>query len=348
MTDMRAAIMTHPLLEPGAKPCLEVTTVKRPLIEDPHDVIIKVIAAGLCQTDLHLIQGGAVDGVRPTRGMALGHETAGQVMEVGSDVTQVEPGDFVLCYPFLPIEDQPTPTNKPPSSGRDRRTPGISQNGGFAEFMRTDDRSLVRVADAQECRELVALTDAGLAAYKAVVRASLHLTPGGGTAVIGLGGLGHLAIQMGRSMGMSPLWGVDPRPDAFKLAKQQGFRDVFVSGEELREFLQRTRLSCDVVIDFVGANDTAQLALDILAYGGLYECVGVAGSITVTTQQLVERDITLQGSLVGSFEDLVNVIALFQSSDCVVTTKEFALEDINSALQALHEGKTFGRIILIP
>jgi D-arabinose 1-dehydrogenase-like Zn-dependent alcohol dehydrogenase len=153
---------------------------------------------------------------------------------------------------------------------------------------------------------------------------------------------------MGRSMGMSPLWGVDPRPDAFKLAKQQGFRDVFVSGEELREFLQRTRLSCDVVIDFVGANDTAQLALDILAYGGLYECVGVAGSITVTTQQLVERDITLQGSLVGSFEDLVNVIALFQSSDCVVTTKEFALEDINSALQALHEGKTFGRIILIP
>jgi NAD+-dependent secondary alcohol dehydrogenase Adh1 len=260
----------------------------------------------------------------------------------------VESGDFVLCYPFLPIGDQVVPTSAAPVGGQDRRTLGISQNGGFAEFVLTDERSLVKVKNEQECRELVALTDAGLAAYKSVSRAALHRHIDGGVAVLGLGGLGHLGIQMLRALGIAPVWGVDPRAETREWAVGRGFSDIFTTGAELQAHLATGEHPCEVVIDFVGSDETAQLALNVLSFGGLYECVGVGGSFTLSTQDLVEREITLQGALVGSMSDLENAISLFQQSDCEVATTQFRLDDIDNALRSLRNGTINGRIIIIP
>ena len=318
-----------------------------PRCSGSHDVVIKVLAAGVCQTDLHLIDGNDVAGVRPFAGMALGHENAGEVVEVGSQVRGVGVGDHVLCYPFVPLGDEPA-DSAPPIGGQTRRTPGISHDGGFASYLLTDERCLVRVPDAATCRALVALTDAGLAAFNGVQSVVNHVRSDSTVLVIGLGGLGHLGVQFAAAMGLSQVRAIERRQAPREWAQGIGIEYVYESLEQARADLLAEERAVSGVVDFVGSDDTASFGVEVLDFGGIYLAVGVGGELALSVTDLVERSLTVQGAFVGSLEQLQACVNLCQTSNIRPLIHEYPLADIRRAVADLRDGQLLGRAVVNP
>jgi len=328
-------------------PDLALVNKAIPRCSGPHDVVIKVLAAGVCQTDLHLIDGNDVAGVRPFTGMTLGHENAGEVVEVGSQVQEVRVGDHVLCYPFVPLTEEPA-DSAPPSNGQARRTPGISHDGGFASYLLTDERCLVRVPDAATCRALVALTDAGLAAFNGVQLVTNHVRPDSTVLTVGLGGLGHLGVQFAKAMGLSRVRAIEPRPAPREWAHGIGIECVYESVEQARVDLLAEERTVSGVVDFVGSDDTATFGVEVLDFGGIYVAVGVGGRLSLSVTDIVERGLTVQGAFVGSLEHLRACVDLCRKADIRPLTHEYPLAHINRAVSDLRDGQLLGRAVVNP
>jgi D-arabinose 1-dehydrogenase-like Zn-dependent alcohol dehydrogenase len=345
---MHAAVFRGEAIAAIDADVLALTTKQAPTCTQPTDVVIKVEAAGICQTDIHLIKGHDVAGVYPFPGMILGHENAGKVVSIGSGVSTVQVGDYVLCYPFVPSDEASAATSQPPSGGEDRRTPGISHDGGFAEYMLTDERCLVPVPDEASCRSLVALTDAGLAAFNGVQSVVEKVQADAPVVVVGIGGLGHLGIQFARAMGLSQIFIVEPRRQPRAWAQEIGLTRSYASVDDAAEAIAQEGVSIAAVIDFVGSSITAKFAMDVLAFGGMYSVIGVGGELLVPTSVLVERALTVQGHFVGSMEQLEACVALCLKHDIRPIVREYPLHDINQALVDLDTGQFLGRAVVHP
>lgn len=345
---MQAAVFRDPESVHVDGLLLNVVDKEAPRCTGSRDVVIRVLASGVCQTDLHLIDGHDVAGVKPFAGMTLGHESAGVVHEVGSNVSSVQVGDYVLCYPFVPRDAEGPAGSRPPEDGGQRRTPGISHDGGFATFLLTDERCLVPVPDEDSCRSLVALTDAGLAAFNGVDTVVKHVGASRTVVVIGLGGLGHLGIQFARALGVDNVVAVEPRAEVRVWASGIGFEHVYESTDEVRDVVGRTHLDVGGVVDFVGSTSTASFGIDVLGFQGIYSAVGVGGDISVSVTDVVERGICIQGAFVGSFEQLRSCVDLCLAHDIRPLNREYPLSEINQALADLRAGRFLGRAVVHP
>src|ERR671937_1090960 len=191
---MRAARL-HAYHEP-----LKLDDVDEPRATGPLDVVVRIGAAGLCRTDLHIQEGQWAEKSGVTLPYTLGHENAGWIHEVGSGVTNVEVGDTVIVHPFITCG-----LCRACRSGDDMHCengsfPGINRDGGFADFLLTSARSVVKLGPGLEPKDIAALADAGLTAIHAVKKALPVLEPGTRAVVIGTGGLGHIAIQCLKAM----------------------------------------------------------------------------------------------------------------------------------------------------
>ncbi|MEN3359817.1 MAG: NAD+-dependent secondary alcohol dehydrogenase Adh1, partial [Mycobacteriales bacterium] len=199
-----------------------VEEVPEPAVSGPFDVIVKVGGAGVCRTDLHIIEGQWAAAMGVELPYTLGHENAGWVHEIGSAVTNVAVGDTVILHP--------TPTCGlclPCRSGHDMHCensefPGLSRDGGMADYLLTSARACVKLDPATQPRDVAALADAGITAYHAVRKAIGLLHPGTAAVVIGAGGLGHIGIQCLAALTATKIIVVDRNPDALKLAEQLG------------------------------------------------------------------------------------------------------------------------------
>src|SRR4051794_10458188 len=174
---------------------LKVEEIDEPKILGPWDVIVKVGAAGLCRTDLHIQEGQWAEKSQVVLPYIPGHENAGWIEEVGAGVTNVEVGDTVIVHPFISCG-----LCRPCRRGDDMHCvngafPGIDRDGGFAEPLQTSARSVVKLDPSLEPASIAALADAGLTAIHAVKKAIDVLGPGTKAVVIGAGGLGHIGIQ---------------------------------------------------------------------------------------------------------------------------------------------------------
>src|ERR1700694_2751208 len=172
-----------------------VEEVAEPKVTGPFDVIVRIGGAGLCRTDLHIIEGQWKEKSGVTLPYTLGHENAGWVHEIGSAVTNVAVGDTVIVHPFISCG-----LCGPCRKGDDMHCltgsfPGINRDGGFADFLQTSARSVVKLGPGLEPKDIAALADAGLTAIHAVKKAIPVLAPGTHAVVIGAGGLGHIGIQ---------------------------------------------------------------------------------------------------------------------------------------------------------
>jgi NAD+-dependent secondary alcohol dehydrogenase Adh1 len=154
----------------------------------------------VCRTDLHIVDGQLKDVFDVDLAYTLGHETAGWIQEVGSNVRHLSVGDAVILHPLGTCGYCPACRNGNDMHCTTSTFPGVNIDGGMADVIRVNARSLVRLADGIHPRDVAALADAGLTAYHAVKKAVSRLTPGTSAAVIGCGGLGHIAIQLLRSM----------------------------------------------------------------------------------------------------------------------------------------------------
>jgi NAD+-dependent secondary alcohol dehydrogenase Adh1 len=318
---------------------VEITEVPLPEPRGLHDIVVRIAGAGVCRTELHILEGG----IPVELPHVLGHENAGYVEAVGSAVQSVEVGDPVLCYPFL--TDGP---GSPERHGQDqwdpgKITPGIDAPGGFATHLLSHERAMITLPPGTDPTDLAPLTDAGLAAYRACTK--LDLRPGDMVVVIGAGGLGHIAIQILAATSPAKVVALDVRSEALALAADCG-ASAAMQPEELSSYLDGAPPTA--VLDFVGSDSTALQGIGMLGYGGHYVAVGVGGAINVPVFDLVGGEKKIEGVYVGSYRDLVEVTELALSGKVIPQITRYPLDRANQALMDLHSGRILGRAVLVP
>ena len=276
--------------------------------------------------------------------LVLGHENAGWVHEVGALVRTVAVGDAVLCFPFVSSGLSAAERDGLDTAAPDRLTPGITVDGGFAEYLLTSERSMVKVPADTDLFAVATLTDAGLAAYRGAKRAALTLRPGDEVVVLGVGGLGHLGVQILRALTAARVVAVDTDPSARELALECGAHDALTPDAAAASHTATAR----AVVDYVGSDATARLGLDLLAFGGGYYAVGVGGSLQLPIASLVEGERRIEGVFVGTYNDLLEVTELCTSGLVRPRVTTYGLEDANQALLDLDAGRVLGRAVLDP
>jgi NAD+-dependent secondary alcohol dehydrogenase Adh1 len=341
---MRAARL-HAYHEP-----LKLDEVDEPKAEGPLDVVVRIGAAGLCRTDLHIQEGQWAEKSGVELPYTPGHENAGWVHAVGPTVTNVEVGDTVIVHPFITCG-----LCRPCRAGDDMHCvngsfPGINRDGGFADFLFTSARSVVKLDPSLEPKAIAALADAGLTAIHAVKKAIPVLGPGTKAVVIGAGGLGHIGIQCLRAMTPAEIIVIDPSEPALALAGEMGaHHTVKVDGSHVDTVKEMTDgVGAEGIIDFVGEKGAIEDGIEMVQDGGFYYVIGYGENINIPTIDVISREISFIGNLVGSYVDLQDLMTLTAQGQVTLHTSTYPLDAINDAMADLDNGRLQGRGILIP
>ncbi|GHF93951.1 MULTISPECIES: NAD(P)-dependent alcohol dehydrogenase [Amycolatopsis] len=329
---------------------LEAREVDEPKITGPLDVVVRVGAAGVCRTDLHILEGQWAEKSGVTLPYTIGHENAGWVHAVGDAVTNVAVGDKVILHPLMTCGLCRACRLGDDVHCENSKFPGIDTAGGYAEYLLTSARSCVKLDDSLEPADVAALADAGLTAQHAVAKAAAVLRPGDVCVMIGAGGLGHIGVQCLKAMSAATLVVVDRNPAALKLAEQIG-ADVTVvaDGSHVDTVLELTGgHGAEAVIDFVGEGGSTTEGVRMLRRAGNYYVVGYGENIDVPTIDIISTEINIVGNLVGSYTDLQDLMVLAAQGKVKLHTAQYRLEQFQQAIDDLSAGKVRGRAILIP
>jgi NAD+-dependent secondary alcohol dehydrogenase Adh1 len=327
-----------------------IDEVPEPEIQGPLDVIVKIGGAGVCRTDLHIIEGQWDAAMSPSLPYIIGHENAGWVHAVGAAVTNVAPGDTVILHP--------TPTCglcHACRAGRDMQCtnssfPGLNCDGGMAEYMRTSARACVKLDASTQPKDVAALADAGITAYHAVRKAIPLLYPGTAAVVIGAGGLGHIGIQCLSALTATKIIVVDRNPDALKLAEQLGAdQTVVADGSQVDAVRDLTGGNgADVVFDFVAEQGAEADGFAMTAAAGSYYVIGYGGELHVPTLDIISTERNIIGNIVGTYNELAELMVLAQAGKVTLHTRTYPLDAAVDAVADLDAGRVRGRAILVP
>ena len=341
---MKAARL-HAYREP-----LKLDEVEEPKALGPLDVVVRIGAAGLCRTDLHIQEGQWAEKSGVSLPYTPGHENAGWVHEIGPAVTNVQRGDTVIVHPFIACG-----LCKFCRAGDDMHClngsfPGINRDGGFAEFLLTSARSVVKLDSGLEPKDIAALADAGLTAIHAVKKAIAVLGAGTRAVVIGAGGLGHIGIQCLKAYTPAEIIVIDPSERALALAGEVGAdRTVVADGTHVDKVREMTDgLGAEAIIDFVGEKGAIEDGIAMVQDGGFYYVIGYGENINIPTIDVISREISFIGNLVGTYNDLVDLMTLTAQGKVTLHTTTYPLDAINDAMADLDGGRLQGRGILIP
>ncbi|MDX6253709.1 MAG: NAD+-dependent secondary alcohol dehydrogenase Adh1 [Frankiales bacterium] len=328
----------------------EFVDVRDPAITSPLDVIVKIGGAGVCRTDLHIIEGQWAAKSNVALPYTIGHENAGWVEAVGSAVTNVAVGDAVILHPLVTCG-----LCRACRAGDDVHCeassfPGIDTDGGYAEYLKTTARSTIKLDASLHPVDVAALADAGLTAYHAVAKAARTLRPGDTAVLIGAGGLGHIGVQVFRALSSAEMIVVDRNADALALAKALGAEHTVLADGSQVEAIRRITggKGAEAVIDFVGEGGAIEDGVASLRRNGSYFVVGYGGVLKVPTIDIISTEINFIGNLVGSYNDLAELMILAAQGKVSLHTSTYALSDFAQALDDLDEGKVRGRAILVP
>lgn len=329
---------------------LKVEDVKDPVLESQNDVIIRIGGAGLCRTDLHIIEGIWRSKVDVKLPYIPGHENAGWVEDVGASVKGYKRGDTVIVHPLVTDGLCPACRGGNDMYCENGRFPGIDSNGGFGQYMRVSERNLLPLTDGLQPKDVAPYADAGLTAYHAAKKAIKLLEPGQATVLIGLGGLGHIALQVLRALGADEIIAVDRSDAALRLSKELGAdRIVKASAKTVQDVLDLTHgLGAQVVIDFVAEGNTIDEGLAMTRKGGYYFVVGYGGTLKVPTIDLIVGEKSIIGNLVGTYSDLQELMTLAARGKVRLTTRQYRLDQVNQAIGDLLNSRIEGRGVLVP
>ena len=328
---------------------LELVEHPTPELTRPDHVLVKVGGAGVCATDLH-----AIDGMMEPAGVSLprvlGHENAGWVAAVGDFVSTVAVGDPVILYPPYSCG-----LCVPCRRGTDMHCvnhdfTGLSLDGGFAEYVLVTERSLIKLPPGVEPAEVAPHADAGITAYHAVSRIAHLAKPGTSVAVIGVGGVGHIAVQLLHELGSGRVLAIDTDERRRALAREVGADEVLEGGAHMVENVRDATdgRGADVVVDFVGTDQTHADAMAMLARNGSYSIVGYGGTLSLPSLLMITNEQSLVGNLVGSWTDLWELVQLHAAGRVKLKSETHPLSEVNEVLAKLREGEVTGRAVLVP
>ena len=329
---------------------LEMTEIPKPEVTGPHDVIVKIGGAGVCRTDLHILEGQWAPKTNVPLPYTIGHENAGWVDAIGSAVTNVAVGDKVIMHPLITCGLCRACRFGDDVHCENSQFPGIDVDGGYADYLKTSARSVVKIDDSLEPADVAALADAGLTAYHAAAKAARKLRAGDRCVMIGAGGLGHIGIQVLKALSPADLIVVDRNPDALKLAQEIGADiTVVADGTEVQQVLDITGGNgAEQVIDYVGEGGSTAKGLDMTRRAGDYHVVGYGENVDIPTIDIISTERNIIGNLVGSYNDLVELMALAARGKVTLHTAKYQLDQFQNAIDDLDAGKVRGRAILIP
>ena len=327
-----------------------VDEVPEPALRGPLDVIVKIGGAGVCRTDLHIMEGQWDAAMHTPLPYVLGHENAGWVHEVGSAVTNVAVGDTVILHP--------TPTCglcRACRAGDDMHCinsefPGLSRDGGMADYLLTTARACIKLDPSTQPQDVAALADAGITAYHAVRKAIPLLYPGTTCVVIGAGGLGHIGIQCLAALTATKIIVVDSHPDALKLAEQLGAHHTVVAdGGQVQAVKDLTGgAGANVVLDFVAERGAENDGWQMTGTSGSYFVIGYGGELHIPTLDIITTERNIIGNIVGTYNDLVELMVLAEDGKVTLHTRTYPLDAAPEAFADLDAGRVRGRAILVP
>ncbi|SFN89569.1 NAD+-dependent secondary alcohol dehydrogenase Adh1 [Geodermatophilus obscurus] len=327
-----------------------IDDIPEPELRGPLDVIVRIGGAGVCRTDLHILEGQWADLQDPDLPYVIGHENAGWVHAVGEGVTNVAVGDTVILHP------QPScGLCMPCRAGRDMQCenaffPGLSNDdGGMAEYLRTTARACVKLDPSTDPADVAALADAGITAYHAVRKALPLLHPGTTAVVQGAGGLGHIGVQCLAALSGARVVVVDRNPEALELARRIGADETVVAdGDQVQAVQELTGGGADVVFDFVAEQGAEMDGWRMTGPAGSLYVIGYGGELRIPTLEFVAGEKNVVGNIVGTYTDLAELMVLAQAGKVTLHTQQYPLDRAVDAIRDLDAGKVRGRAILVP
>jgi NAD+-dependent secondary alcohol dehydrogenase Adh1 len=328
----------------------EIEEVAEPKVTGPWDVIVRIGGAGLCRTDLHIIEGQWAEKSGVKLPYTIGHENAGWVQEVGSAVSNVAVGDTVIMHPLITCGFCRACRAGDDMHCANQAFPGISVDGGMANFLKTSARSVVKLDPSLQPKDIAALADAGLTAYHAVKKAATQLYPGTKAVVIGAGGLGHIGVQCLKALTPAQIIVVDRHPGALELTRNWGAdHTVVADGSHVAKVRDITEgQGAEAVIDFVGEAGAQQDAVGMLRRAGSHYIIGYGGNLNVPTIDIISTEINFIGNLVGNYNDLAELMTLTAQGKVKLHTAVYPLDAALDAISDLDSGRLRGRGILVP
>jgi NAD+-dependent secondary alcohol dehydrogenase Adh1 len=213
-----------------------------------------------------------------------------------------------------------------------------------------DERSLLPLPAGVEPVEVAPHADAGITAYHAVKRLAHRLTTGTRTAIIGIGGVGHIALQLVGALGASSVVAVDTDERRRALARELGADEVLGEQPDVADAVREwtNGVGADVVLDFVGTDETHAAGLGMLARRGLYSIIGFGGVVAHPSVAFVSGEAAITGNLVGNWIDLWELLQLHGRGAVTLRSETYPLDEVNDVLDKLREGEVTGRAVLVP
>jgi propanol-preferring alcohol dehydrogenase len=309
-----------------------------------NQVLVKVITCGVCHTDLHAANGDWP--VKPQLPLIPGHEAVGYVVALGAGVKNVAVGDIVGapwlhsacgCCEFC-ITGWETLCEE-------QENGGYSVNGGFAEYVVADSRYIARFAKGINFAEMAPIICAGVTVYKGLKETEVK--PGEWVAISGVGGLGHLAVQYAKAMGMH-VAAIDVADDKLELAKQLGAElTVNAMNENPGEVLKKATGGMHGVLVTAVSPIAFEQGIGMLRRKGTIALVGLPkGSFELPIFDTVLNRHTVRGSIVGTRKDMQEAVAFAAEDKVKANIHMGKLEDINKIFDDMRKGDITGRIVL--
>ena len=345
-----AVVRALRMVEFGRAP--ELTEVPDP-IPGPGEVVVRVGAAGACHSDLHMLYEMDASSIWQLP-MTLGHETAGWVHALGPGVTGLSEGDPVAVYGAwgcgicgrCTIGAENYCERPSPIGGG-----GLGADGGMADYLLVPhQRHLVGLPDGLDPLTAAPLTDAGLTPYHAIRRSWPKLTPDASVVMIGVGGLGHVGVQIARATCAAQVIAVDVKDDALELARKVGAHHAVRSDGDAAAAIRDLTggRGADVVIDFVGATATLELARSVARSMADLTIVGIGGGKIPLSFFSQPYEVSIATTYWGSRPELGELLALAASGRITTERSVYSLEHGAQAYSDLRDATITGRAVVVP
>ena len=338
---MKAAVLR------GFKSRLSIEEVDRP-IPGEDEVLVQVEACGACHSDLHVADGDWTQLARIVKQpLILGHEVAGHIVEKGAAVRDLQVGDRVgLSWIHWSCGECEFCRQGTENLCPRQRITGVTVDGGYAEFVKAPATHVMKIPDALSALEAAPLFCAGLTVYRALQGAGI--VDGQRLAVFGIGGLGHLAVQLGRAFG-AEVTAIDISEEKLALARSFGAaRTLHAQSTDVAKELRRQG-GVHVALVTSAAKAAYDMAFYCLRPTGTLLVVGLpAENICFPPILMSAREIRIQASAVGTRQDLREVLAMAEAGKVRCQVDARPLAQVNQALDQLRNGQVSGRIVLTP
>lgn len=341
---MRAMVLSK--LGPIETNPLKLTEIDRHEIQRPNELLIKIEACGVCHSQLHGIEGDWKDlGIPPMLPTVPGHEVVGKVVEIGKNVTKFKVGDRAGISPLL----ESCMKCQYCKEGNEHlcesmQVLGESLKGGYAEYVTVTEDFATKIPETMRPEYAAPLFCAGITAYKAVKASEPSKNKKIG--IFGIGGVGHMAVQFASLEGADVI-AISRNKKHLEVAKKLGASITITYSQDQEKFLQELKEKVgllDAAIVFAPADIVTNTAIKAIKKGGLV----VIGTIGEISNFVAFEEKTIRGTLIGSRNDMKEVIRIADEKNIKVFSEVYRLEQANEVLVKLKNSEIEARAVLVP